>query len=162
MSKDSTDLKRINELIGIMKENDLIEVTIEHGEDKISLKRSDPNPAYLTAFPSGGMDAGLPAQPTSSKSDSVSGAAGDKTSDDSLITITSPIVGTFYEAPSPDSNPYVEVGSHISTSTVVCIIEAMKVMNEIKADVSGTIAQILVSNGQAVEFGQILFKVKPT
>ncbi|MHC4464791.1 MAG: acetyl-CoA carboxylase biotin carboxyl carrier protein, partial [Planctomycetota bacterium] len=69
--------------------------------------------------------------------------------------------GTFYSAPSPDSGPYVELGSEVEPQTVVCMVEAMKVMNEIKAETSGTIAKILVENGQAVEYGQVLFKLKP-
>jgi acetyl-CoA carboxylase biotin carboxyl carrier protein len=77
------------------------------------------------------------------------------------VEIKSPLVGTFYATPSPDSKPYVEVGSHVDAQTVVCIIEAMKVMNEIKAETSGVIAEILVTNGQAVEYGQVLFRVKP-
>jgi acetyl-CoA carboxylase biotin carboxyl carrier protein len=118
-------------------------------------------PAHLTGIPSVGLDPSLLASPASSASDTASESSSSQSFDDDLLTITSPIVGTFYEAPSPDSNPYVEVGTPVSSSTVVCIIEAMKVMNEIKADVSGTVAQVLVSNGQAVEFGQALFKVKP-
>jgi acetyl-CoA carboxylase biotin carboxyl carrier protein len=78
-----------------------------------------------------------------------------------LAVIKSPLVGTFYASPSPDSAPFVELGSHVDAQTVVCIIEAMKVMNEIKAETSGTIAEILVGSGQAVEYGQVLFKVKP-
>ena len=78
-----------------------------------------------------------------------------------LLEIKSPIVGTFYEAPSPDSEPYVEAGSRVDPQTVVCIIEAMKVMNEIKAEVSGTIVERTVKNGQAVEYGQVLFRVRP-
>jgi len=77
-----------------------------------------------------------------------------------LAEIKSPIVGTLYATPSPDSENYVEVGSRVEPQTVVCIIEAMKVMNEIKAEISGTIREILVSNGQAVEYGQVLFRVK--
>ena len=73
----------------------------------------------------------------------------------------SPLVGTFYEAPSPDSDPYVEPGSHVDSQTVVCIIEAMKVMNEIKAEVSGTIVEKVATTGQAVEYGQVLFRVRP-
>ena len=78
-----------------------------------------------------------------------------------LIEINSPIVGTFYATPSPDSEPYVDIGSEVQAQTVVCIIEAMKVMNEIKAEVSGTIVEVLVTNGQAVEYGQALFRVRP-
>jgi len=81
--------------------------------------------------------------------------------DEDLVEIKSPIVGTFYVTPSPDSEPYVELGSAVRPQTVVCIIEAMKVMNEIKAEASGTIAEILVTNGQAVEYGQVLYRVKP-
>ena len=80
---------------------------------------------------------------------------------EALQEIKSPIVGTFYEAPSPDSDPYVEVGAHVDPQTVVCIIEAMKVMNEIKAEVSGTVVEKTVANGQAVEYGQVLFRVRP-
>jgi len=80
--------------------------------------------------------------------------------DEDLAEIKSPIVGTLYATPSPDSENYVEVGSRVEPQTVVCIIEAMKVMNEIKAEISGTIREILVSNGQAVEYGQVLFRVK--
>ena len=78
-----------------------------------------------------------------------------------LLEIKSPIVGTFYEAPSPDSEAYVEPGAHVEAPTVVCIIEAMKVMNEIKAEVSGTIVENVAKNGQAVEYGQVLFRVRP-
>ncbi len=80
---------------------------------------------------------------------------------ENLVEIKSPIVGTFYATPSPKSEDYVEPGSTVKPQTVVCIIEAMKVMNEIKAETSGTIVEILVTNGQAVEYGQVLFKVKP-
>jgi len=84
-----------------------------------------------------------------------------KEGNEQLIEITSPIVGTFYASPSPDSKPYVKVGSHVDEETVVCIIEAMKVMNEIKAQTTGTIVEVLGKAGQAVEFGQPLFKVRP-
>jgi acetyl-CoA carboxylase biotin carboxyl carrier protein len=82
-------------------------------------------------------------------------------SSEGLAEIKSPLVGTYYATPSPDSEHYVEVGSTVDPQTVVCIIEAMKVMNEIKAETSGTIIEVLVTNGQAVEYGQVLFKVKP-
>jgi acetyl-CoA carboxylase biotin carboxyl carrier protein len=81
--------------------------------------------------------------------------------EEELVEIKSPIVGTFYATPSPDSEPYVETGSAVGPQTVVCIIEAMKVMNEIRAETSGMIAEILVTNGQAVEYGQVLFRVRP-
>jgi acetyl-CoA carboxylase biotin carboxyl carrier protein len=77
------------------------------------------------------------------------------------VEIKAPMVGTFYATPSPDSDPYVEVGAHVTEQTVVCIVEAMKVMNEIKAEIEGTVAEILVTSGQAVEYGQPLFRIKP-
>ena len=80
---------------------------------------------------------------------------------DNLVEITSPIVGTFYLTPSPNAEPFVKVGSSVEKDKVVCIVEAMKVMNEIKSDVDGTIKKVLVSNGQAVEYGQPLFLVEP-
>jgi len=78
-----------------------------------------------------------------------------------LIEVKSPMVGTFYATPSPDSDPYVHVGAAVADDTIVCIVEAMKVMNEIKAECAGTIAEVCVKNAQPVEFGQVLFRVKP-
>jgi acetyl-CoA carboxylase biotin carboxyl carrier protein len=161
MAQAQSDLETIKELITIMKDNDLVEVNIEHGEDKLRLRRAEPAQApNLTALPLVGADvsAGLQMRtdplcaPTQEDS---------KTQDDGLVEITSPLVGTYYEAPSPDSGPYVEANTHVDAQTVVCIVEAMKVLNEIKAEVNGTITEVLVSNGQAIEYGQALFKVRP-
>ncbi|HAU36722.1 MAG TPA: acetyl-CoA carboxylase biotin carboxyl carrier protein, partial [Phycisphaerales bacterium] len=80
---------------------------------------------------------------------------------ENLLEVKSPMVGTFYAAPSPDSEPYIAVGQAISDDSVVCIVEAMKVMNEIKAECAGTITEVCVKNAQPVEFGQVLFRVKP-
>jgi len=159
MAKENKDLTTIKELIEIMKENDLVEVIIEHGDDKISLKRSSTQTQF-SAVPMVGAQPGPLTPMAMPEAGYTPGPASAQPEEESL-EITSPIVGTFYEAPSPDSEPYVSVGTHVSDSSVVCIIEAMKVMNEIKAEVSGTVTQILVSNGEAVEFGQPLFKVKP-
>nr|WP_306301178.1 acetyl-CoA carboxylase biotin carboxyl carrier protein [Thalassobacillus sp. C254] len=87
--------------------------------------------------------------------------AASKHNDDSLKKITSPMVGTFYEAPNPESDPYVKEGDKVSPDTVVCIVEAMKLMNELEAEVSGEIVEVLVENGELVEYGQPLFLVKP-
>lgn len=160
MGQKDTDFRKIRKLIKIMQENELVEVEIKHGDDKILLKRSHPPQQTITAVPMniselpasvGGRQAGTGRE---------SAEQTEKT-DDGLVEITSPIVGTFYDTPSPDSESFVEIGTQVGPQTVVCIIEAMKVMNEIKSDVSGEIAQILVTNGQAVEYGQPLFKVKP-
>ncbi len=152
MAKEQGDLKKIQELLKLMADNDLVELEIVHGEERIALKRAHPLMTSMTTLP---MQSVTPPIPMAA-----AGTAEDQ-ADDGLIEITSPIVGTFYEAPSPDSEPYVKSGSVVDAQTVVCIIEAMKVMNEIKAEVSGTIQRVLVKNGEAVEYGQPLFKVKP-
>ncbi|MBS3822029.1 MAG: acetyl-CoA carboxylase biotin carboxyl carrier protein, partial [Phycisphaerae bacterium] len=87
--------------------------------------------------------------------------AKDENPKDNLVEITSPMVGTFYAAPSPDSEAFVKVGDFVGEESVVCIVEAMKVMNEIKAECSGTIAEVCVKNAEPVEFGHVLFRVKP-
>jgi acetyl-CoA carboxylase biotin carboxyl carrier protein len=156
------DLEKIKKLIEIMEQNELVELEIKHGDDKIFLKRC---PAQRPATP----DVGIV---QSEYRGAASGRALTETpvtkmpsvepkEEQDLVEIKSPIVGTFYATPSPDSEPFVEVGSQVESQTVVCIIEAMKVMNEIKAETTGTIVEILVTNGQAVEYGQVLFRVRP-
>ncbi|MBC8217160.1 MAG: acetyl-CoA carboxylase biotin carboxyl carrier protein [Planctomycetes bacterium] len=165
MAEKDADLQRIKRLVKIMKENELVEVEIKHGDDKISLKRSQPQPAVgqsIAAVPVIGHESVVvPSAPRAEDTAGVPSQAASAGAAEELAEIKSPIVGTFYATPSPDSEDYVEVGSRIEPQTVVCIIEAMKVMNEIKAEISGTIAEVLVSNGQAVEYGQVLFRVKP-
>jgi len=165
MAENDTDLKKIKEIIEIMKENELLEVEIKHGDDKIFLKRSQPQSSVgggVSAVPTMRPESSAtPAHPGGAEALIQTYASQAKPSVEDLVEIKSPIVGTFYATPSPDSEHYVEVGTTVTPQTVVCIIEAMKVMNEIKAENSGTIAEILVTNGQAVEFGQVLFKVKP-
>ena len=162
MAQKDTDSQRIKELIEIMKQNDLVEIEIKHGDDKILLKRSQPQSQQVGITAVHPVFAGpspvIPAQAEASTTEAVPSAPQQQ---EDLVEIKSPLVGTFYATPSPDSEPYVEVGSQVNTQTVVCIVEAMKVMNEIKAETDGTIAEILVTNGQAVEYGQVLFKVKP-
>ena len=161
MAEKDSDLQKIKKLIEIMKQNELLEVEIKHGDDKIFLKRCQAQPALgpvVTATPMIKPESGAaPAGSEGIEALSRPSAPGPE----DLVEIKSPIVGTFYATPSPDSEPCVEVGSTVKPQTVVCIIEAMKVMNEIKAETEGTIVEILVTNGQAVEYGQVLFKVKP-
>lgn len=162
MAQKNNDLQKIAELIEIMKENDLVEVEIKHGDDKICLKRCQPQRPAVTAVPMVGPNiSAVPAGTDAVQISPAEAAATGQEQKDNLVVIKSPIVGTFYATPSPDSDPFVDVGSRVDSQTVVCIVEAMKVMNEIKAETNGTIAEILVSNGQAVEYGQVLFKVKP-
>ncbi len=162
MAEKDADVQKIKELITIMKENDLVKIDIAHGEDRISLQRMRPAQpgaavgSVITSAP--GAAAPAPAPPAQAPPAGQGPAAPQS---EELLEINSPIVGTFYEAPSPDSDPYVEPGSHVDPQTVVCIIEAMKVMNEIKAEVGGTIVETVVKNGQAVEYGQVLFRIRP-
>jgi acetyl-CoA carboxylase biotin carboxyl carrier protein len=162
MAERDADVQKIKELIEIMKENDLVKIDIEHGDDRISLRRAEPpRPASVggpitTSLPGATPSLGAPEGRSSSL-----GQAPPVKAEEDLLEIRSPIVGTFYEGPSPDSDPYVELGSHVDPQTVVCIIEAMKVMNEIKAEISGAVVEKHVNNGQAVEYGQVLFRVRP-
>ena len=158
MSQKETDLHRIKKLIKIMEDNDLVEIEIAHDNEKILLKRAQPHPPMMTAIPMA-VVAGDPVG--AAKGSDISAAGQGTEQDDGLVDIKSPIVGTFYATPSPDSDAFVEVDSPVEPQTVVCIIEAMKVMNEIKAETSGKIAKVLVKSGQAVEYGQVLFKVRP-
>ena len=148
------DIEKLRELVQLMVENELSEVDIRDGEDRISLKRG---PGGAVMMPPPPQQAALPpsAAPTPTE------APADQPPADDLIAITSPMVGTFYAAPAPDADPFIAVGDTIGDETVVCIVEAMKVMNEIKAECRGSITKILVENGDAVEYGQPLFMVKP-
>ena len=159
MSGKEDDLAKIKELIKVMDENNLTEIEIKHGDDRILLKRGGAGQPILSVPPAG---VNIQGSPVEAPGGSLPGEPGQAIpSDEGLEEIKSPIVGTFYAQPSPDSEPFVEEGSTVSSQSVVCIIEAMKVMNEIKAEISGTITEVLVSSGQAVEYGQPLFKIKP-
>jgi acetyl-CoA carboxylase biotin carboxyl carrier protein len=157
MSDKNSDLKKIEQLLDIMKKNDLVEIELKSGDDKIVLKRAGSQQPQVTAVPVIAPVVPTPAGTAAPSAAAIPEAA--KPSD--LVEIKAPMVGTFYATPNPDAEPYVEVGSKVTGSTVVCIIEAMKVMNEIKAEVEGTIAEVCVQSGQAVEYGTVLFKVKP-
>jgi acetyl-CoA carboxylase biotin carboxyl carrier protein len=149
------DLKDIKAIIDLMKKNSIQEFELERQEFKIRLKRGGVNmvstgdePVYMPA-------PAMIAAPTSGGSSAPSAAANNDQE------IKSPMIGTLYRAPSPEAGSYVEVGTEVGPESVVCIIEAMKVMNEIKAETRGIITQILVENAKPVEFGQPLFKIKP-
>ncbi len=161
MAEKDSDLKKIKKLIEIMKENDLVEIEIKHDDDKIFLKRAQPQQAAIGIPVMRPEPSVAPVGPESMGAASQSSAPQVVPDEEDLVEIKSPIVGTFYATPSPDSEPCVDIDSEVGPQTVVCIIEAMKVMNEIKADVSGTIVEVMVTSGQDVEYGQALFKVKP-
>jgi len=154
------ELKDIKAIIDLMKKNSITEFELEEKDSRLRLKRGSnglppaapaddslammPLPAPPPLMP---MSSGLPAAPSAANTGE--------------IDIKSPMIGTFYRSPSPEAAAYVELGVEVSPDTIVCIIEAMKVMNEIKAEVKGVVTQLLVENGKPVEFGQPLFKVRP-
>lgn len=143
----------------MMVANDLVEVSLRDGTEEINLRRPQPGAAVVPPYAAAG--AATVAHPLAALDAAHTAAAASKSDDHQLIEITSPMVGTFYAAADPESPPFVQVGSPIHPGLVVCILEAMKVFNEIKAEVSGTIERILVRNAQAVEYGQPLFLVRP-
>ena len=151
------NLKEIKEIISLMNEHNLSEIEVDKGDQKIKLKKSS------------GAGAGViidqpvfsrPLQQAQEPNIAVPPNPEEKPSN--LIEIKAPIVGTFYNAPSPDAAPFVQAGQEIEIGHVVCIIEAMKLMNEIKSEVKGKIIDILVENADPIEFGQILFLIEPS
>ena len=146
------DLKEIKELIALMRKNDLSVFKMEKEGFKITLKKGTDFQPVVTTAAAPAATAAAPAAAAVSAPDAAPVST--------LREITSPMVGTFYGSASPDSPPYVSVGQEVTEDTVVCIIEAMKVMNEIKAEVRGVIAEVVAENGKPVQFGQALFKVK--
>jgi len=153
-------VERVRQLIQIMAEHDLAEIEVEEPELRVKLRKHLP-PQYLPAglnYAQVPQAQGFPpALQSPEQAEKDSGAA---SKEEKLLEITSPMVGTFYRAPSPGAEPYVTIGSRVEPDTVVCIIEAMKVMNEIKAELSGTIVEILVQDAEPIEFGQVLFLVE--
>lgn len=152
-----------------MKRSELTEFAVEeegfklkirrggNGLPVVGLSRAGSNPPFLP----GDATAPAPIGPAAAAPSPLVPSAPAADSTDADVTfIKSPMVGTFYQAPSPESKPFAEVGQKVTETTVVCIVEAMKIMNEIQAEVKGTILEILVENGQPVEYGQKLFKVK--
>lgn len=140
-----------------MRKNDLSVFKMEKEGFKITLKKgTDFQPVITTAAP-----IALAAAPVAAASVSAPAAAPAPKETSNFIEITSPMVGTFYSAPSPESPAYVTTGQDVEEDTVVCLIEAMKVMNEIKAEVRGVITEILIENAKPVEFGQPMFKIRP-
>ena len=142
------DLEKLRELIALMDEHGLTEISLSQGDQSWKLRRggAEAVPMVTAAPPPPQADGG-----------------GDPPPDEPTYpTIDSPTVGTFYSAPSPDDPPFVKVGQAVSPDSVVCIVEAMKVFNQIQAETAGTIVEVLVEDGDAVEFGQPLFRIQPT
>jgi oxaloacetate decarboxylase alpha subunit len=160
------NIKEIKELIEVVSQHGITDLEVERSGVKVRIRKEGQSPMVVSsgpahstyAFPTGypppaaaataGTSAGVPAVPASLNED------------EGLMHVRSPIVGTFYRAPNPDAEPFVKAGDSVEPGRVLCIIEAMKLMNEIEAEVSGEVAKIYVENGEPVEFGQALFGIR--
>ena len=151
------DLIKIKQVVDLMKKSDLTEFEIQDQDFKLRIKRDVPGRAPVAAQAAPLAAAPAPVAPAAP---AVLAPAAPAAADPSIKVVTSPMVGTYYCTPSPENPPFVTVGSPIKADSVVCIIEAMKVMNEIQSEISGTVVECLVANGTSVEFGQPLFRVK--
>ena len=150
------DIRKLKELVRLMVANDLTELDLRDEQQQVSVKRGGSNVApVVTQAPvlAAPVVAAAPGSPVA--------IAPEVAADEGLIAIESPMVGTYYSKPSPDKPSFLNIGDSIGDESVICLIEAMKIFNEIKAEQSGTVARILVQNGDAVEFGQPLILVKP-
>jgi acetyl-CoA carboxylase biotin carboxyl carrier protein len=152
--------KEIKELIEFLIEKDIAEFELERGDVKLRVKRGQPAPAQIV-LPSVPAIPVTPSAPAPSAPPSKEAAAEAPAAAENLHTVRSPIVGTFYESPSPGSPPFVNVGDQVEVGQVLCIVEAMKLMNEIESDVAGEVVKKLSSNGQPIEYGQELFVIRP-
>ena len=165
------DLAFVESLIKALDESSLDNLELDRGGTRIRLSKSpSASPSIVAAQ---GVGPAGPAMPAAASSVEIGVAGPGPASDtheseeegganDGLLEVTSPMVGTFYAAPGPDAPPYVEVGQRVGNGHVLCIIEAMKLMNELESEVEGTIAKIMVENAQPVEYGQVLFLIDPS
>jgi acetyl-CoA carboxylase biotin carboxyl carrier protein len=159
------DLEQLRALMRSMKEFRVSELEIEHGEERVFLRRgrfaAAADNVGATAPAAAPMHAPSAPPPPPPPAHGPAASPTTKAEEDpNVVYVTSPFVGTFYRAPSPESEMFVEVGSKITPGQVLCIVEAMKLMNEIEAELTGTVLEILVDNGKPVEYGDKLFKVK--
>ncbi len=169
---DQNQLQELKELIEFLKENGIAEFTTESGDSKTSIKFASAagpslDAASLAAIlgaqgaQRGPAPAAAPVAPSTESAAPSASSAPASDPDDGLHIVTSPIVGTFYESSAPGSAAFVNPGDQVEVGQVLCIVEAMKLMNEIESDVAGEIVKRLVSNGQPIEYGQKLFAVRP-
>jgi oxaloacetate decarboxylase alpha subunit len=152
-SSEREAFRLIEEMLQLMESRGLVELELEHQGIRVRLKKASAPGAQVVEYV-----AGVPQMPTATH-----GAAGTRGSPEpsGRGAIKSPMVGTFYRSPAPDAPPFVEIGQDIEPGQVICIIEAMKLMNEIKSEVAGRVVEIPIENGEPVEFGQVLFVIEP-
>ena len=154
------DIRKLKELIRLMVDNDLTELDLKDKEEQVLLKRG--HGGTVTQIAPAPLSAPAPAPAAAAAAPKAAAPAPAADDDAGLVAIESPMVGTFYASPGPDKPPFMSVGGTVGPDTTVCLVEAMKIFNEIKAERSGTVAKILVKSGQPVEFGQKLFLIKPS
>jgi acetyl-CoA carboxylase biotin carboxyl carrier protein len=152
------NFKEILELIDIVAERGIAEIEIEQAGTKLRIQGKPSAPQVIHSYMNGQRDMSLPALPAPAPV--LSAKAQEDEIDASLHVITSPIVGTFYRSPNPETDPFVTIGDHVSKGKVICIVEAMKLMNEIESDVDGEIVKVFPQNGQPIEYGEKLFAVR--
>jgi acetyl-CoA carboxylase biotin carboxyl carrier protein len=158
--------KELKELIEFLIEKDIAEFELERGDVKVKIKRAAETPAvpesrYIAVHPAP-APVNVPSPvPVPAKVELAAAAAVPAEPEENLHIVRSPIVGTFYEAPSPGAPPFIKVGDQVEVGQVLCIVEAMKLMNEIECDVAGEVVKKLVANGQPIEYGQELFSIRP-
>lgn len=155
------DLNYLKKLMKMFDESSVTELTIEEEGTTISLSKMSPEAPYHTAPVYAAPMAAAPVQAAPVAAAAPAAATAPAATASSGHEVLSPIVGTFYRAPSPDADPYIQVGQRVSAGDTLCIVEAMKLMNEIESDVSGTVVKILVENSQPVEYNQPLFLIQP-
>jgi acetyl-CoA carboxylase biotin carboxyl carrier protein len=159
-SQDIFDVRKIRRLVELMKEHDLCEIDLHQGEVRIQLRRaSSAGQPVVGMTPAVQMPLPSPAAVSVPAADAKLSAA--EVEEKNFVLVKSPMVGTFYAASDPNTPPFVKVGDHIGPETTVCIVEAMKVFNQIPAEASGRVIAVLAENGAPVEFGQPLFKLDP-
>jgi acetyl-CoA carboxylase biotin carboxyl carrier protein len=162
------DLKQIKQIIDLMKRSELTEFAVEEEGFKLKIRRGFQGLPFASAVHESSPPAQIPDQSLKSTTQiaqttpSSASASPNPIEEPGIAFIKSPMVGTFYRSPSPESKPFAEIGSKVTETSAICIIEAMKIMNEIQSEIKGTIVEILIENGQPVEYGQKLFKVKQT
>lgn len=155
------DVERIRQLVEMMKEHDLNEVSLKHGDRRIRLRRKDePAPVVVSAPAAApGVMPAVAAAPVPAAAPATPTPTAEAVDGDNISVVTSPMVGTFYSKPNPNAETYVKVGDHVEADTIVCVVEAMKMFNEIPAGISGKVVAVLVKNEEAVDVNKPLFKV---
>jgi acetyl-CoA carboxylase biotin carboxyl carrier protein len=153
-------LDEVRQLIELVEKSSIAELEIGRGDDKVRIVRQH-QPATVIAAPAQAVAPAAPLAAAASPVESVRETASREAEISDLVDVEAPMVGTFYLAPSPEAPPFVKVGDHVDVGQTICIIEAMKLMNEVPSDVPGTVVEIVGQNGQPVEYGQTLIRVKP-